>query len=54
MEEGVDAFKQSLAIKVKLLGDGHTDSLKTRHDLAELYMELKRPVIAEELLDKNM
>jgi len=41
-------------VREELLGLDHPDSLATRHNLAELYIEWGKPDSAQELLNKNI
>ena len=54
MERSADAYKRSLKIREELLGEDHPDSLATRHNLAELYINWKKPERAQEYLNKNI
>lgn len=42
-ERSLDSYKRSLAVREELLGEDHPDSLSTRHNLAELYIEWGKP-----------
>ena len=53
-ERSLDAYKRSLAVREELLGEDHPDSLSTRHNLAELYIEWGKPDSAQEYLNKNI
>ena len=53
-ERSLDAYKRSLAVREQLLGEDHPDSLSTRHNLAELYIEWGKPDSAQEYLNKNI
>jgi tetratricopeptide (TPR) repeat protein len=53
-ERSVDSYDRSLKVREELLGEDHPDSLATRHNLAELYIEWNKPERAQELLNKNI
>jgi tetratricopeptide (TPR) repeat protein len=53
-ERSLDAYQRSLRVREELLGEDHPDSLSTRHNLAELYIEWGKPESAQEFLNKNV
>lgn len=41
-------------MREELLGEGHPETLSTRHNLAELFVEMSRPERSQELFQKNV
>lgn len=54
LERACDAYERSLKIRSELLGEDHPDSLATRHNLAELYLQWCKPERAQEYLNTNI
>lgn len=42
-ERAIDAYERALKIREKEMGEGHPDSLATRHNIAEMYIMWAKP-----------
>lgn len=39
MERAIDSYERALKIREEVMGDDHPDTISTRHNIAELYIE---------------
>lgn len=53
-ERSKDAYERALAVREELLGAGHPETLSTRHNLAELLVDMAQPERSQELFQKNV
>ena len=49
LERSKDAYERALAVREELLGDAHPETLSTRHNLAELLVDMGKPERSQEL-----
>ena len=50
----LDAYQRSLKVRLEIFGDDHPETLTTRHNIGELYVEMGKPELAKELFDENL
>ena len=53
-ERACDAYERCLAVREKILGGFHPDTLATRHNLAELYTIWGKPEEAKKIIEENL
>lgn len=53
-ERSIDAYQRALKVREDTLGEDHPDSIATRHNIAELYIQWAKPDKAQEQLEKNI
>ena len=54
LDRALDAYERSLDVRERLIGEDHPETLTSRHNMAELFVEMKKPERAQELFDMNV
>ena len=53
-ERAIDAYERALKIRDEQMGEEHPDSIATRHNIGEVYLEWGKEDKAKEMFDKNV
>jgi tetratricopeptide (TPR) repeat protein len=53
-DRSLDSYQRSLNLREKLFGDDHPETISTRHNIGELYVEWGKPEQAQEMFELNV